>query len=162
MGGFVYKSRNEGVYNIDVMHFDDFPEGVTPDGENPNLTLRSYLTSADGECIPMYEFIDDIDAWTKTLLNAENAAPGDGNILKFVGEFTADGKLYLSPGELLVENGKMLGFAPTDRVFEGVSYSEINAALIDAGINKHHEIEPKSPCDSYASNTTNPTMKTSI
>lgn len=162
MGGFVYNSHTQGVFNIDIMRFNNFPEDLTANGENPNLLLRSYLTAADGECIPMYEFIGDRDQWTQTLLKAEQADLGDGNILKFVEEYAQNGQKALSPGELLIKDGKFSGFAPLDEQFEGVSYSEIHAALLDAGRNKHEDIKPQSPCDTLASNDPQATMKTSI
>jgi hypothetical protein len=151
MGGFIYNSHTQGAYNIDVMRFDDFPDWITPNGENPNLTLRSYLTTADGECVPMYEFIGDESQWTQTLLNAEQAAPGDGNVFKLVSEgISSNGNLLLSFGELVVEDNSA-NPAHKDGYFEGVSYDEIMSALREAGYNKHEDIKPQSPCSNYAS-----------
>ena len=156
MGVFIYNSHSEGTYHIDVMHFDKLPEGFTPFGENPNLTVRSYLTGDNGECIPMYEFIGDRDVWSQTLINPDKAAPGDGNVLKFIAEAQINGGVLLTPGELLVEDGQVQGYAPLDGIFEGVPYGEIMSALTEAGRNKNLDTTPVSPCSQEASNEAAP------
>lgn len=56
MGGFVYFERTEGVRNWDLFRFSEFPEGLTTEGADANLHVRTYLTDAEGDCIPVYEF----------------------------------------------------------------------------------------------------------
>ncbi len=155
MGGFVYFERTEGVRNWDLLRFSDFPEGLSTEGEDANLQIRSYLTDQDGDCIPVYEFSGTTDEANKLLLfQAEQNPEGsqDGNVLKLIEERLPDGRVGVSPGEMSIDEDGQFTMSPTDFIFQGMTYNELLAGLSEALLNEHHDITPVSPCTELAEN----------
>lgn len=165
MGGFVYFSRTEGVRNWDLLKFSEFPEGLSTDGDDANLTIRNYLTDDEGDCIPIYQFSGTAEEANELLLfQAEQNAEGsiDGNVLKIVEEQDINGLRGYSFGEMSVQESGQVDLSLTDGQFQGVGYAELYEGLRESLLNERDENEPVSPCEQFVENNVDQQQRTGI
>ncbi|MCB1681372.1 MAG: hypothetical protein KDI61_06645 [Alphaproteobacteria bacterium] len=158
-GGFVYFYRDEWFKHWDMTRFGEFPEGLRPPGtDNPNLTLRTYLTDGStGACIPVYEYQGTIETWERDALShAENTMgdPKDGTVMTLhVGR---DNEYHVN--EFQVPPGATLH--NDHPYFQGFSYEELIAGFKEARRNAENDATVESPCDMISRDRQEPAAAT--